>query len=95
MYEPIENCGVKSLFAVRFIVGHYTGNGYIAWVVSVMTLITEICGEYILCLFEIIIPFEIFVVIIGVIKIWDFFRIIKIYSSRRNNNNMERKIQGV
>lgn len=45
MYESAENCRVKILFAVRFIVGHYTQNGYITWIANVMTLIAEICGK--------------------------------------------------
>lgn len=73
MHESVENRSVKSLFAVKIIVSHYSKNAYITLIVGVMTLIDEICGEYILCLFKIIIPLEIFVVIIGVIKIWDFF----------------------
>lgn len=45
MYESAENRSVKILFSVRFIVGHYTQNAYIAWIVSVMMLIAEICGK--------------------------------------------------
>ncbi len=59
MYESAENCRIKILFAVRFIVGHYTQNAYIAWIVSVMTLIAEICGIHMN-----IIPFQLFIVII-------------------------------
>lgn len=68
MYESAENRSVKILFAVRFIVGNYTGNGYITLIISVMTLMEEICGMYIFHLFVIIIPFLCVIVITGVIK---------------------------
>lgn len=58
MHEPIENSSIKSLFAVRIIVGQRTKNGYITLIVSVMTLIDEICGIYMN-----IIPFQLFLVI--------------------------------
>ena len=45
MHEPTENRSVKSLFAVIIIVGHYTENGYITLILSVMTLIAEICDK--------------------------------------------------
>lgn len=45
MHESAENCGVKSLFAVSFIVSCYTESGYITLIVSVKTLIAEICGK--------------------------------------------------
>ena len=57
MHESAENCCIKILFTVRFIVGNYTENGYITLIVSAMTLMEEICGMYILHLFTIIIPF--------------------------------------
>lgn len=68
MYESAENRSVKILFTVRFIVGNYTGNGYITLIISVMTLMEEICGMYIFHLFAIIIPFLCVIVITGVIK---------------------------
>ena len=58
MHEPIENCSVKSLFAVRIIVGHYAENGYITLKIGTMTLIDEICGIHMN-----IIPFQLFIVI--------------------------------
>ncbi len=57
MHEFAENCRVKILFAVRIIVGNYSKSGFITLIVSVMTLMEEICGMYILLLFTIIIPF--------------------------------------
>lgn len=63
MHEPAENRCIKILFAVRIIVVYHVKNGYITLIVSIMTLMEEICGKFSLGLFEIIIPYLFFVVI--------------------------------
>ena len=44
MHEPAENRCIKILFAVRIIVVYHVKNGYITLIVSIMTLMEEICG---------------------------------------------------